>query len=84
MLTHTVVRFGGCKPISREDVGELGKEFLDWRQSGKKRGTAEGRLRGRRGIEDNRLQVIGGDYLRSVDVHEEVNMLQEISPEKRN
>ena len=72
MLTHTVVRFGSCKSITREDVGELGEELLNWRQSGKKRSKVEGRLSYRRGVQDNGLQVISGNYLMSIDVEEEV------------
>ena len=46
---YTMSRFGGCKPIIGKDFGKPGKELLDKRLSGKERGTAEGKLRGRRG-----------------------------------
>ena len=50
-------------PSLERTSGELGEEFLDWWRSGEKRGMGEDKLRRRRGVEDNALQVISGNYL---------------------
>ena len=78
-MTDTVARFGGSKTITGDDVGELGEELLNLWRSGEERRTKEGRLSGRRGVEDDRLWTLGMDHLASHDVDEEVEVFQEIS-----
>ena len=63
LVTYTMARLGGCKHVTREDIWDLGEELLNWQWSSRERGTAEGRLRGRRGVEDDGLGAVGMDHL---------------------
>ena len=84
MMTDTVARSGGCKTITGEDIRELIEELLNMRWSSKERGTAKGRLRSRRDVEDNGLRTPAVDHLGPLDVVEEVKVLQEIISKEGN
>ena len=79
-MRYTMTRFGGCEPITREVFRTLREKLLNARRSGMERGLAEGRLRHRRGVEDDGLSR---DYFTSIDVDKEVEMFK-ISPKERN
>ena len=79
MMTDTMARFQGLETVAAEHVRELGEKFLDLGWSREVGSRAEGRLRGQRGVENNRLQVLRVHNLLSIDVDKEVKVLQEIS-----
>ena len=63
---------------------KLGKELLVRRQSGEDRGAVEGRLRHRRGIEDNIIWIVVEVNPFPVDFDKQVEVLQKISTQERN
>ena len=79
-------RMGAINPSLERTSGNWKRSF--WTRGGaarkEARSMAEGRLRRRRGVDNNGLPVVGGNYLTSVDVDKEVQILQKISPKKRN
>ena len=80
MVKYTVARFGGCEPITGEDVGKLGKELLDRRWSGEEKGTREGRLRRGRGVKNYGIWVVNRDYFMSIGFDKKIKMLQKNQP----
>ena len=71
-------------PAIERKAGNWERSFWTGGGMARKEARWKCRLRGRRGVENNRLQVICGHYLMTIVVNEEVKMLQEISPKKRN
>ena len=59
-------------------------KFLDLRRSGEEGSTAEGRLRGRGGVENDILRALSMNHLNSFDVGKKVKMIQKISSKERN
>ena len=84
MMANTMGRFQGCETVPAEHVRELREELLDLGRSREVGSTAEGRLRGRRGVENNRLWALRVHNLAPFDVDEKIKVLQEISSEERD
>ena len=68
MMTDTMARFQGLETVADEHVRELGEKFLDLGWSREVGSRAEGRLRGQRGVENNRLRALLMHNLTSFDV----------------
>ena len=84
MMANTMARFGGRETVAAEHVRELGEELLDLGRRREVGSTTEGRLRGRRGTENNRLRALRMHNLAPFDVDEKIKVLQEISFKERD
>ena len=83
-MPHSVARFRGCKTVGEEDVWEICKELLDTFRSREKSDALESRLRSRRSSEDDGLRTVRADYSTSLDINEEIKMLEEVYSQERD